>query len=589
MALSRVAISVAALILTPSVAHALTQPDGTPIPTPLGCYNNQPSGLAAVFACICDQPNICNIGATCPDPNNCDDGQHANCETTLFHSFNDNTCIPSNLTGLDPYTQASTQPETFHPTCAQTYTLRSRGTALFKNAFGWYNVVNGAPSLDDLHVMLDCNAAPGDAAVLDLANEPAWLGGDIGFFLVTPESHAQKGTCAGGDCCATVARVKGGEGYAYYSQRDNNPDFAGASSYIHLLIYDSLVFPQTYYFAFEDIYGGSNNDFTDFVASVSGIECPGGGVACDTGQPGICGFGVTVCDAGVVLCQPLFGPSAEVCNGLDDDCDGLSDVAASCPNADDVCNEGNCVPHCAKGEFPCTKPGTQCDPGAGLCVDDDCVGVNCPTGEICHQGTCVAPCEDVVCPYGQECVGDACLDLCAGVTCGSGQVCSRGKCFGGCATCDGIPCEAPLACDEASGTCVDPSCATPCPDGTHCAGGLCVDDCQGAVCPLGQLCSGGNCVDAGAGGSGSTSTGISTGEGGSGAGDATTGAGGNGGGGSADDPLGGDAGCTCRLGAAAPEPRAAGVWGVALGLVAWGLRRARGRRPKRATGRERAA
>ena len=30
-------------------------------------------------------------------------------------------------------------PETFHPTCALTYEVLSRGTASFQNAFGWYN------------------------------------------------------------------------------------------------------------------------------------------------------------------------------------------------------------------------------------------------------------------------------------------------------------------------------------------------------------------------------------------------------------------------------------------------------------------
>jgi hypothetical protein len=35
----------------------------------------------------------------------------------MWHSWNDDSCIPSNVSGLDPYAEAATVPETFHPTC----------------------------------------------------------------------------------------------------------------------------------------------------------------------------------------------------------------------------------------------------------------------------------------------------------------------------------------------------------------------------------------------------------------------------------------------------------------------------------------
>src|SRR5437016_5111699 len=93
---------VVALLSATSAAAALTQANGARIPAPPGCTNNLPDGLAAIFACQCTQPGVCNIGMPCASMTSCDNGQHGTCETTLFHSFNDNTCIPSNLSGLDP-------------------------------------------------------------------------------------------------------------------------------------------------------------------------------------------------------------------------------------------------------------------------------------------------------------------------------------------------------------------------------------------------------------------------------------------------------------------------------------------------------
>src|SRR5581483_11633048 len=185
-------------------AHAgLKQPSGLSIPTPPGCSGGQPTGLAATFACQCTSGSGCNIGAPCPSQSTCDNGQHGTCESTLWHSFNDNTCIPSNLSGLDPIADAAITPDTFHPTCGLTFTVVTRGTARFENIFGWYNVTGQKPPAADLHVTLDCHAAAGARVVLDVRAKPEYLGGDIGFFLISPESHTQSGQCAGGDCCAT--------------------------------------------------------------------------------------------------------------------------------------------------------------------------------------------------------------------------------------------------------------------------------------------------------------------------------------------------------------------------------------------------
>jgi hypothetical protein len=53
---------------------------------------------------------------------------------------------------------------------------------------------------------------------------------------------------------------------------------------------------------------------------------PGGGAACATGLPGACASGTTACVGGSLTCRPDTPPSEEVCDGLDNDCDGTVDA-----------------------------------------------------------------------------------------------------------------------------------------------------------------------------------------------------------------------------------------------------------------------
>lgn len=478
-----------ATVLAAPAAFALTQPDGKAIPTQPGCDSGKPTGLLSVFACACTTPGICNIGAPCASETSCDDGKKGTCESRMYHVFNDNTCIPSKYDGLDPYAEAATTPETFRPTCALTFTVTSRGTAMFKDVFGWYNVTGSKPDPSDLHPMLGCTDGTGANVVLDLSKEPAYKGGDIGFFLMTPESHTAGGTCASGNCCPTVARFSAGEGYVFYSERKYNPDPGG---YIHLLTYNSKLSKSKFYFAWEDRFSGGDNGFTDLVTSVDGVQCSGGGVSCDTGKQGACKLGITQCSAGAVSCASTVASKSEECNGVDDDCNGKIDDDATCPRAGDMCINGKCLPKCGSGEFKC-DPGTECDSATGRCVDSACLGKTCATGEVCRAGSCVAPCSDVVCPYGTLCIGDKCVAQCDGVKCPTGQVCRSGLCFPGCTSCSGVACGTGTKCDPTTNDCVDPSCATPCAAGTHCNAGTCVDDCDGAKCPTGQVCKAGRC------------------------------------------------------------------------------------------------
>ena len=51
------------------------------------------------------------------------------------------------------------------------------------------------------------------------------------------------------------------------------------------------------------------------------FECPTE-LDCDTGQPGRCAAGEVLCTDGDIFCVPKNGAFPEICNGLDDDCDG---------------------------------------------------------------------------------------------------------------------------------------------------------------------------------------------------------------------------------------------------------------------------
>ena len=563
------------LTLSMPAAALVTQPDGTTIPTEPGCSGNQPTGLAAVFACICDQDGVCNIGEPCQSQSSCDDGQNATCETTMWHTFNDNSCIPSNMSGLDPREDANLIPETFSPVCPMTFTVESRGTAQFKDIFGWYNVTGSEPNVDDLHVMLDCNATIGDQVVLDINAEPDYAGGKVGFFIGTPQASGSD-QCGSGDCCATLDRIKNGEGHVFYSQRDFNPDAStSGESLIHLLIYDSQIFDHKFYFAWEDIFGGSNNDFTDLVTSVSGIECSGGGMPCDTGEDGMCSYGVTECDSdGNLVCTQIYQATSEVCDAVDNDCDGVVDNEATC-DGDAICHNGRCVNSCSSGEFPCQGAYVVCDYDSGLCVPENCVDVSCGADQVCRDGSCVTPCEGVVCPWGQTCIGDVCVNPCEGVTCPTGQVCRGGTCFDGCGQCSGVSCESPLRCDTTTGECYNPACDPGCPDGEHCSEqGTCVSNCEGAVCPGGVACEDGYCQTPGSGGSGGAMN-PEAGTGGTGGssgnpltdGGVSDGAAGEASNGSVFDP---DAesndSCGCRMPGAAGEGGLAAAIALALGL-----------------------
>ncbi len=377
----------------------------------------------------------------------------------------DGTVIPVNLAGdslwdlfsglgepINPTADAADVPETYSPSCQLQFTLLSRGHAGFQNAFGWYNVVpGGPPPKSGLHVLLDCAAQPGTVVPLAIQQSGEFTGGQIGFFLITPQGTSSS--------CASLSNV----GDIYYSQKEYNPDNglqSNGQSYVHLLTYDSKLHQNRYYFCWEDLFNGGDNEFKDLVAQVDGITCAGGGGPCDTGKPGICALGTEQCVNGQLSCVQQFQPQPEQCNGLDNDCDGVAGNGAVCPSGQ-VCVDGSCQPPCGAGEFAAScAAGQQCV--AGHCIDPACQGVSCPAGQSCQAGSCVDPCAGVVCPHGQQCGQGRCFDPCAAVTCGQGEVCEQGACQ---TVCQCAGCPSGQSC-QPDGSCVAAACAQ-----TTCAAG----------------------------------------------------------------------------------------------------------------------
>ena len=137
---------------------------------------------------------------------------------------------------------------------------------------------------------------------------------------------------------------------------------------------------------------------------------PDGGAACETGQPGQCSAGTQTCVAGVVACVGAADPVAEGCDGLDNDCDGSTDEedpggGGACVTGEPgVCSPG--VEHCTQGDVLCVA---NAQPGQEACdaLDNDCDGevdeADPRLGDGCQVADALGECASGE----QSCVGGA--------------------------------------------------------------------------------------------------------------------------------------------------------------------------------------
>lgn len=378
---------------------------------------------------------------------------------------------------INTVAEAAFEPGVFSPLCDfQAALVLSESSA--QAGISWYNVPADATSAPpQIYEIVPEGTPVGQiVASADIRTNPAYAGGFVGFVLTR------------------------GADRVYYSEYQRNVLCTACAMPDHwkmALIYRSSVVANAYYLGFEDWPGanessfqGNDGDMNDKVFRITGVSCPGGGDPCDTGLPGICAPGLTECEfAGSLTCKQQVPEAPEVCDGLDNDCDGEVDQGDLCPT-DEVCDKGRCVKKCGEVLVTCSQ--SQICNDAGFCVEADCATVECPGGQRCEGGECREPCAGVVCPEPLVCQAGHCADPCEGVVCDPGRVCDRGVCVMECAC---APCTADRECAD-DGRCVALGCAAQtCAAGTVCDAGACVDACEGAVCPAGQQCIGGTCVE----------------------------------------------------------------------------------------------
>jgi hypothetical protein len=144
----------------------------------------------------------------------------------------------------------------------------------------------------------------------------------------------------------------------------------------------------------DEICDAVDNDCNGTVDDRAGEACE-----CEDGATVECGSDVGACTLGTQTCAGgTFGecvgataPDAETCNGLDDDCNGTVD-----DRADDACE-------CTDGEtIACGSDVGTCAPGTQTCVDGhfgECVGAIGPSDEIfdLQDNDCNGATDDIVC------------------------------------------------------------------------------------------------------------------------------------------------------------------------------------------------
>ncbi len=193
------------------------------------------------------------------------------------------------------------------------------------------------------------------------------------------------------------------------------------------------------------------NRIDDDCDGVIDRDVEGLGDACENGMVGICARkGRLICDATtsrLVCSAGPRDPGQEICNGLDDDCDGTVDegvqnACGGCQTLAVTPGQACDVPggdECAKGVWMCD----EAHAGALICTAKPALtdgractsdGNEC-TADLCREGSCThaAVADGIACEDDDPCTaGDSChTGICAGssqVACDDGNVCTVDSC-----------------------------------------------------------------------------------------------------------------------------------------------------------------
>ncbi|MDO8526165.1 MAG: DUF4215 domain-containing protein, partial [Deltaproteobacteria bacterium] len=228
------------------------------------------------------------------------------------------------------------------------------------------------------------------------------------------------------------------------------------------------------------------------------------GIACSTGMSGQCAAGTQNCVSGTLSACAPSATRAEICNGMDDDCDGAVDEDFL--NLGDSCTAG--VGACSNtGIIICQDDGTAagCDvsakPDGTSCSDSNA----CTPLDICQAGVCTGT-GQVNCDDKNSCTDDSC-DILAGClsvnnaavcndnnACTENDICGTGACGGSPVDIDDTIACTVDACDAVLGVTHTLDNAQ-CNDNNDCTADLCdaSADCQFTQLPDGQGITGGVC------------------------------------------------------------------------------------------------
>lgn len=209
-----------------------------------------------------------------------------------------------------------------------------------------------------------------------------------------------------------------------------------------------------------------------------------------------CGVGKEICHQGKWGPCDAPQPKPEICNGRDENCNGQVDEGLTRP-CQSACGQG--TQSCVQGDWStCSAP----RPEPEICdgIDNDCDG-QIDNGNLCTGGKCVPqaggravceiPCSGNECPAGYTCdkAKQLCIPgPCANHKCPPGEICSEKTGKAVCENlCSNVQCPSGQTCGL-SGTCID-CYKDACPPQTLCIQGHCVPDaCKQQTCDKSQAC-----------------------------------------------------------------------------------------------------